>query len=138
MASILNLIRRFVGDRRKRKRRRADLLLTVSVVTKNTSTSVSRQTATALDGLTHDLSSTYLAINVPAIRLGDRYLTAPDSRLEIVLDLPKGKVDFQGTAIRYEKQAGNSSGKGYLVAVDIKRMSESNRALYNDYLRTLS
>lgn len=136
MALIINLIRRFVGDRRTEKRRRADLLLTVSVLTKNTSTSVSRQTS-ALDGLTHDLSATHLALNVPAIRFGDRYLTAPDSRLEIILDLPKGKIDFQGTAIRYEKVTGNAGAKGYLIAVDIKRMSESNRVIYDEYLQTL-
>ncbi len=137
MAAVVNLIRKFIGNRRKKKRQRADLLLTVAVITKNTSTNTKRQSA-ILEGLTHDLSATHLAINVPAIRLGDRYLTAPDSRLEIVLDLPKGKVDFQGTAIRYEKETGNAGAKGYLVAVDIKRMSESNRILYHDFLQTLN
>lgn len=136
MASIVSHIRKLIGNRRQQKRRKADLLLTVSVITGNPSADITRRTA-ALAGLTHDLSASHLAINVPTIRLGDRYLTAPDSILQIVLDLPKEKIEFQGTAVRYEKQVVGDGGKSYLIAVKIRRMSEGAHRHYQEYLSTL-
>ncbi len=136
MASLLNQIRKLIGNRRRNKRHAADLLVTVSVITGNASADIPRHTV-ALSGLTHDLSDSHLTINVPTISLGGRYLTAPDSRLAVVLDLPKEKIEFQGTAIRYEKQIVSGKGTSYLIVVNIKRITDSNRALYVDYLQTL-
>lgn len=136
MASLLNQIRKLIGNRRRSKRHAVDLLVTVSIITGNASSDMPRHTV-ALTGLTHDLSDSHLTINVPAISLGGRYLTAPDSRLVVVLDLPMEKIEFQGTAMRYEKQIVSGKGTCYLIAVNIKRISDSNRALYIDYLRTL-
>lgn len=140
MTPFINHMRKFIGDRRRHKRRRVDLLLTITVVTgsavMNATTTTARNLA-PMAGLTHDLSDSHLAIEVPSIRLGGRFLTAPDSRLLITLELPKEQIEFQGTAIRYEKLGEDRGGKGYLIGVVIERIRDEAREHYQEYLRSL-
>jgi hypothetical protein len=76
-------------------------------------------------------------MRVPAIRIGSRYLTAPDSRLLITLDLPGGTIGFEGLTQRYDQLELDGNEKSYFLAVKIRQISESDRARYLDYLRTL-
>jgi hypothetical protein len=88
---IVSHLRRFIGNRRRSRRVRARLSFTLSLSDPKVSTNGSRRLPT-LDGHTLDVSSTGLALIVPAIRIGEHYLAGNDRRLYIKLELPTGPV----------------------------------------------
>src|SRR5215475_12932817 len=91
---IVSQLRRFVGNRRHSKRVRARLSFTLSLSDPRASTNGARRLP-ALDGHTLDVSSTGLALVVPAIRIGEHYLAGDDRRLYVKLELPAGPVEMK-------------------------------------------
>ena len=65
---IVSHLRRFIGNRRHSKRVRAQLSFTLSLTDPRTNTNGSRRLP-SLNGQTLDVSSTGLALIVPAIRI---------------------------------------------------------------------
>src|ERR1043166_7010942 len=98
---IVSHLRRFVGNRRAHKRVRARLNFTLSLSDPRVNTNGSRRLPT-LDGYTLDVSTTGLALVVPAIRIGEHYLAGNDRRLHIKLELPAGPVEMRVATVRYE------------------------------------
>jgi hypothetical protein len=90
-----------------------------------------------MDGHTVDLSPNGMAFIVPAITLGEHHLVAENRSLNIQLELPPGPVEMQVVPVRYERLEEDASETGYLIAVKIVGMSESDRARYTEYVLTL-
>jgi hypothetical protein len=131
-------LREFVADRRQKARyksqRQARLLFNISVV--NTESGESRIQTIPLVGFTRDISETGLALIVPSLRVGDRYLVDEGCTLRVVLlDLPAGEVEVYATPVRYEPL--KEPEIGHLLGVQITEMSETDRERLLHYIKTL-
>ena len=138
MRAIAARLREFVGNRRRAPRHRARLLFSVSLLdvkaTTDKASPPQKRRAPAVEGYTRDLSATGLALIVPAIRVGDRYLSGEGNILSIKLELPAGPVQAQAAPVRYEQLGEENEEKGFLIGAHITEMSESDRARYTEYL----
>lgn len=130
---IVSGLRRFIGNRRHCKRVRARLSFTLSLTDPRVSSNGARRLPT-LNGHTLDVSSTGLALVVPAIRVGEHYLTGSDRRLHVKLDLPGGSVEMLVTPMRYESLDENQEETGYVIGARISEMADSDRASFDEYL----
>jgi hypothetical protein len=128
-------LHRFIGDRRRAERIEAHLPFAVSLTGDRAINDLRR--AHSLDGHTLDISTSGLALIVPAIRLGDHYLAGEDRTLQINLELPVGPVTIQASSARYERLDEDESERGYLIGVSITAMSDSDRVRYNEYVAGL-
>jgi len=127
---IVSHLRRFIGNRRHSKRVRARLNFTLSLSDPRMGSNGSRRLPT-LDGHTLDVSSTGLALVVPAIRIGEHYLAGSDRKLYIRLELPSGSLEMKVVAVRYESLEDES---GYVIGARIVEMSDSDRASFEKYV----
>ena len=127
---IVSQLRRFIGNRRRSKRVRARLSFTLSLADPRANTNGSRRLPT-LNGYTLDVSTTGLALVVPAIRIGEHYLAGNDRRLHIKLELPSGPVEMKVVTVRYESLEDES---GYLIGSRIIEMSDSDRESFEKYV----
>ncbi|MEJ7617789.1 MAG: hypothetical protein WKF30_12690 [Pyrinomonadaceae bacterium] len=134
MRSVLSILRSMLGNRRRNLRCQADLSVSVSVIS---SIAQNARWPAPLIGRVHDLSATHLALIVPSIRIGSRYLTARDSRLLIAFELSDKKIEIEGTPVRYDKIEDAAQG-GHLIVAKIRRISDASRALYADYICSLN
>lgn len=130
---IVSRLRRFIGNRRHCKRVRVRLTFTLSLADPRVSSNGARRLPT-LNGHTLDVSSTGLALVVPAIRIGEHYLTGSDRRLHVKLDLPGGPVEMLVTPMRYESLDENQEETGYLIGAHISEMADSDRASFEEYV----
>ena len=138
LRSIVNRIRQFVGDRRHAPRYRARLPCTVSLMEQENRSAHASTHARTLVGHTHDLSATGLALVLPAIRIGQRYLMGEGRSILVVLELPAGKIRLRATPVRYERlDTETQSESGYLIGAHIGEMSDEDRALFIEYLKKL-
>jgi hypothetical protein len=131
---IVSHLRRFIGNRRHSKRVRARLNFTLTLSDPRVSSNGARRLPT-LQGHTLDVSSTGLALIVPAIRIGEHYLAGSDRKLHIKLELPSGAVELKAASVRYESLEDES---GYLIGARIVEMSNSDRASFDKYVSKLS
>ena len=131
---IVSHLRRFIGNRRHSKRVRARLSFTLSLSDPRMNPNGSRRLP-ALDGHTLDVSSTGLALAVPAIRIGEHYLAGSDHRLHIRLELPGGPVELKVATVRYESLDDES---GYLIGARIVEISDSDHATFEKYVSKLT
>ena len=130
---IVSRLRRFIGNRRHCKRVRARLSFTLSLSDPRVGPNGARRLPT-LNGHTLDVSSTGLALIVPAIRIGEHYLAGSDRRLHLKLDLPGGLVEMTLTPVRYESLDETQEETGYLIGARITEMSDSDRASFEEYV----
>jgi len=128
---IVSHLRRFIGNRRHSRRVRARLSFTLSLSDPKVSSNGARRLP-ALNGYTLDVSSTGLALIVPAIRIGEHYLAGSDHRLYVKLDLPSGPVEMKVVSVRYESLEDES---GYLIGARIVEMSDADRAIFEKYVQ---
>jgi hypothetical protein len=138
LRSRFTRLREIVADRRNSPRRRAQrqarLLFNVSVISGDSGES--RTQTIPLIGFTRDISETGLALVVPSLRVGDRYLVDEGCTLRVVLlDLPTGEVEIFCTPRRYQELEGNETG--HLIGVEITEMNESDRSRLLLFLKTL-
>lgn len=132
LRDIASRLREFLGNRRHAPHYRARLGLAVSLLDAKP-----RAYPSALEGHTRDLSASGLGVILPAIRIGERYLTGDTHMLRITLRLPAASVQIHGTPVRYERLGEEDADTGYLVGVRIKEMSDRDRAVFEEYLRTI-
>lgn len=130
---IVSQLRRFIGNRRGHKRVRARLNFTISLSDPRVNTNGSRRLPT-LDGHTLDVSTTGLALIVPAIRIGEHYLAGSDRRVYLKLQLPGGPIEMKVATVRYEALEETDEETGYLIGARIVEMSDADRASFNKYL----
>lgn len=129
-------LRRLVGNRRMARRVRARLDFTLSIEDPRVSRNGSRRVP-PLNGHTLDVSTTGLALIVPAIRIGGHYLAGTDRRLFVRLELPDGSVDVRLVPVRYESLEEDSEERGYLIGTHIEEMNETDRVRFDQYVAGL-
>ena len=129
---IVSQLRRFIGNRRHSKRVRTRLTFTLSLSDPRAGTNGARRLP-ALDGHTLDISSTGLALIVPAIRIGEHYLAGADRKLYVKLELPSGPVEMRVVSVRYENL---EDGSGYLIGARILEISDADRATFENFIRS--
>ncbi len=127
---IVSRLRRFIGNRRRSKRVRARLTFTLSLSDPRVNSNGARRLP-SLDGHTLDVSSTGLALIVPAIRIGEHYLAGADRKLHLKLELPSGPVEMKVASVRYESLEDDS---GYLIGARILEMSDTDRVSFEKYV----
>jgi len=133
--SIANRLREVFGNRRRAPRFKARLDAELSL-------SASQRSAKAagrplkLTGHTRDLSSTGLALVMPAIHIGGQYITDQNRTLEIKLKLPSGMIEVTASPVRYDP-LDDGTDNGYLIGVQIVAMSDSNRARFDAFIQTV-
>ncbi|HYO99641.1 MAG TPA: PilZ domain-containing protein, partial [Pyrinomonadaceae bacterium] len=138
--SIVARMREYFGNRRRARRYRSRVPIRVSLYDPKLSRE-QLERAPYLEGTTSDISASGLALIVPAIRIGDRYLTAPDQLLRLLLDFPSDLVEIRVAPVRYEqldRADGAASLSGYLIGVRIAEMSDTDRERFDSYLRELA
>src|SRR5690242_12312789 len=133
---IVSHLRRFIGNRRRCKRVRARLNFTLSLSDPRVNTNGGRRLPT-LNGHTFDVSTSGIALIVPAIRMGEHYLAGSDRRLYLKLDLPSGTVEMKLASVRYESLDEDHEESGYLIGARIVEMSDADRASFNNYVNKL-
>jgi c-di-GMP-binding flagellar brake protein YcgR len=129
---IVSRLRRYIGNRRKHKRADVKLAFTLTLSDPHASSNGSRRIPT-ITGHTLDISETGVALIVPAIRIGEHYLTGSDKLLLLKLELPDGPMEMAVTPVRYEDQ---SSG-GYLIGARIKTIDDTDRSSFESFLNGL-
>ena len=127
---IVSSLRRFIGNRRRSRRVRARLTFTLSLSDPRVRTNGARRLP-SLDGHTLDVSTTGLALIVPAIRIAEHYLAGTDRKLYVKLELPTGPVEMKVTPVRYESLEDDS---GYLIGARISEMSDADRGSFEKYV----
>ena len=127
---IVSRLRRFIGNRRGSRRVRARLSFTLSLSDPRVSLNGARRLPT-LDGHTMDVSTTGLALIVPAIRIGEHYLAGADRKLHVKLELPSGPVEMKLAAVRYESLEDDT---GYLIGARILELSDTDRVSFEKYV----
>ena len=90
-----------------------------------------------LVGRTRNISETGLAFIVPTLRIGDEFAPVIDSRLQITLYLPSGRVEIHATPVRYEQLPPSLPERGYLIGVRITEMADDEWVRMVEYVRTL-
>ena len=126
----MSRLRRFIGNRRGARRVRARLSFTLSLSDPRVSSNGARKLPT-LDGYTMDVSTTGLALVVPAIRIGEHYLAGADRKLHVRLELPSGPVEMKVASVRYE---GLEDDTGYLIGARILELSDADRVSFEKYV----
>ena len=127
---IVSRLRRFIGNRRGSRRVRARLSFTLSLSDPRVSSNGARRLPT-LDGHTLDVSTTGLALIVPAIRIGEHYLAGADRKLHVKLELPTGPVEMKVATVRYESLEDDT---GYLIGARILELSDTDRVSFEKYV----
>ena len=136
--SIVARLREYAGNRRRATRYRVRLPFSVSLLEKKSKEQDRAQRAPGLVGETRDISESGLALIVPAIRIGQRYLTGEGRTLLIALELPAGIALIRAAPARYEPLEQAGAEKSYLIGARIIEMSDEDRTLLLDYLKSLN
>jgi hypothetical protein len=90
-----------------------------------------------LNGHTLDISTTGLALIVPAIRIGEHYLAGSDRRLHLKLDLPDRQVEMKLAPVRYESLDESQEETGYVIGARIIEMTNEDRASFDAHVAKL-
>ena len=133
---IVSHLRRFIGNRRRHRRVQTRLGFKLSLSDPRVSSNGARRLPT-LNGHTLDISSTGLALIVPAIRIGEHYLAGSDRRLHLKLELPNGPVEMTLATVRYESLDESQEETGYLIGARIIEMANEDRASFDAYVTNL-
>ncbi|MDT7687290.1 MAG: hypothetical protein QOJ70_1858 [Acidobacteriota bacterium] len=133
LRSIASRLRVFVGNRRRAPRHSVRLPVFVSLLDATPGAPPSAGVA----GHTRDVSEGGLAVLLPGIRVGERYLVGDGVTLRLTLKLPgAATARLYGTPVRYERlDEEGQTDSVFLVGL---RLDESgDRALLTDYLKSL-
>lgn len=136
MRFIVARLSDFVGTHSCARRRAAHLPLSISPLDSK-ACFVGRRHLLTLLGYTRDISETGLSFIVPTIRFDDWYLIGQDRTLRITFELPTGPVNLDAAPVRYTPLDEGLISVSYLIGAHITQMSERDRLLYIEYLRTL-
>ncbi len=91
----------------------------------------------SIRGETKDLSKTGVAFVVSAIRIREYYLVGENRPLKAEIDLPDGtKLKMSLVGKRYEQINIHDSVSEYLIGAHITQMSNDEREIYEEFLKT--
>lgn len=90
----------------------------------------------SIKGVSRDLSESGIAFVVPSIRLKENYLVGENRTLGAELDLPNGKIKMIVVGQRYEQITDEqTSGTKYLIGAKIVQINDSDKEIYQYFLR---
>lgn len=124
-----SVVRRFYGFMANHihvRRRGMSLPVTISLLDLGKNPVVARLPP-AMPGFLRDISKTGLALVVPSVNFGDRFLTDGYCEMRIMVELPNGAVNIQAAPVRYDKFDEPQNDCAYLVGARILRMTELDR-----------
>ena len=131
LRAIASSLRRLVGERRRHPRVRARLDASVVLL------GARGEAATPpLEGHTRDVSACGLALILPAVRVGDRYLAGEAQTLHVTLRLPSATVRLRAAPARYERLDEGDADTGYLIGLRITHVDDAGRAALDEYLKS--
>ena len=131
LRKIASRLRVLIGNRRRAPRHRVRLPVFVSLLD-----NAAGSTPAGVAGHTCDASESGLAVILPAIRLGDRYLVGDGVTLRLTLKLADASARLYGTSVRYERLEGGEDGAtdlGFLVGIRLNE--DGDRALLAEHLK---
>jgi hypothetical protein len=131
LRTIAGRLRRLVGERRRHPRLRARLDAAVVLLGAR-----GEAVTPPLEGHTRDVSACGLALIMPAVRVGDRYLAGEAQTLQVTLRLPSAAVRLRASPARYERLDEGDADTGYLIGLRITEMNERDRAAFDEYLKS--
>jgi len=131
---IVSRLRRFFGNRRRKKRALVRLTFKLSLADPRTTSNGARRLP-SLTGHTLDLSRDGLAMIVPAIRVGEHYLVGNERRLYVKLELPDAPIEMTVVPVRYESFEEDAAETGYLIGARITEISDGDRANLHKFLK---
>ena len=135
LRSFVARMRGYVADRRRAPRYQLRLPCRVSLYDAGAR---APRPAPELEGYTRDISASGLALVLPAVRVGGRYLTGADVTLRVVLARPEAPIELLAAPVHYDQLSAEGDGEqGFLVGVKIKTWSAADRARYEAQLNEL-
>ena len=134
--TLVSRLREFVGNRRRARRCPARLAFSVTPADRYVISNGSRQRKW-MEGHTFDVSTSGLALVVPAIRIGEHYLVGDDRKLLLRLELPTGTVEMQVAPVRYESLEEHPTEQGYVIGVRITDVDPQIKAGFESFVRRL-
>jgi hypothetical protein len=133
LRKIASRLRVLIGNRRHAPRHRVQLPVFVSLLD-----NAAGAAPAGVAGQTCDASDSGLAIILPAVRVGGRYLVGDGITLRLTLKLEGASARLYGTAVRYERLEGGHEGRdeaAFLVGIHFNE--DGDRALLSEYLKSL-
>ena len=120
----------------KRYNRQIPIIISVEGSKKNGKKNAAT-TNLSIRGETKDLSNSGIAFIVPSIRLREYYLVGENRALDAELGFPGGKIKMRLVGQRYEQLSDeHSSTTSYLIGASIVEITDDERKIYEDFLRT--
>ncbi len=138
MRSLANRLRVLIGNRRYAVR--YPTRISVIVALEEQKTGIHRTDAgraATLKGHTRDISTTGVGLIMPAIRIGERYITGEAQTFSVTLEIPTGPIQLRGTVARYEPLNDGEEDVGYLIGMHITSISDTDRARFTQLIRTV-
>ena len=130
--NLVGRIRAALADRRRAPRKPLRLACTVTVNDPH-APAAPRRAAPSLGGVTHDASSSGLALVLPTVHVEGHYLT--DAELTVRLGLPDGGLELRVRPVRYERLPPDAADTGYLIGARITDIDAAARARLEKLLR---
>lgn len=131
--AVVSRMRQYVGDRRRSKRYDARLPFKLSLVSASKNLNGMRRVS-VMQGHTLDLSANGLALIVPKITLDEHHLVGENRSFNITLELPDGPIELKGSPVRYERLDEERDETGYLIAVKLTNIGDSERARWTEFV----
>jgi len=131
--SIAGRLRALVGNRRYARRYRVRAEATVTLVGPKPGAAA---LTPPLACHTCDISKTGVSLVVPAVRVGERYLTGEGRLLRVALELPAGALVLYAAPVRYERL--EEPDTGYVIGAHFTPLSDADRERLEAFLGTLA
>jgi hypothetical protein len=132
--SIMSRACGFVGRYIHARRYDMSLPLSVSLLDQE-KTAASVPCSQEMTGHLRDISKTGLALIVPSIRFGNRFLICGHYPLQVMVELPNRVLNIQVAPVRYDKLKEEQSERRYLIGARITEMTDADREHLVNYIQ---
>jgi hypothetical protein len=133
---IVSRLRRYIANRRRTKRAQVQLAFTLSLSDPRATSNGGRRLP-SIKGHTVDISTTGVALVVPAIRIGEHYLVGDQHKLHLSLELPDGPIELTVIPVRYESLEEDADDTGYIIGAKVVDMTNQERERFKGYAQRL-
>ena len=131
--SIASRLRQYAGDRRHAKRVKVRLNFRLSLINPAMRSNGTKGVI-SIDGHTLDVSSTGLALIVPAIIVSEHHLVGEHRNMYVKLELPDGPLEMNVLPIRYERLDDHPTETGYLIGVKLGVVERAELSRFTEYV----
>lgn len=131
LRAIASSLRRLVGERRRHPRVRVRLDASVVLLGAR-----GEAVTPPLEGYTRDVSACGVAVILPAVRVGERYLAGEAQTLSVTLRLPSSTLKLRAVPARYQRLDEDGADTGYLIGLRITHVDDAGRAALDEFLKS--